>query len=311
VTDRDQRAGRRWLTAWSVCRRLPEPVAFLLGWVGGRVYYEVDKRRRAALRSNLRQVLGPAVGGAELERVVRRGFASYGRYWIEAFRLEDLSPQEVRRRMDFEGREHLDAAVASGRGVVFATPHLGNWDFGAAWLAASGYRTAAVVERLRPPELFDRFVAYRQALGLELLPLDHGPETLRAVLRTLRAGHLAALVCDRDLTGGGLPVTVFGAPATMPGGPASLALKTGALVLPCAVYQGRRRGRWLAVCRPPIEGRPTGDPRAEAVALTQRLAREFEVLIARAPEQWHVLSPYWRAPGWRAADGPRTEQAAS
>jgi phosphatidylinositol dimannoside acyltransferase len=310
VTDPDQRAGCRWLTAWNVCRRLPEPVAFLLGWAGGRLYYELDERRRAALRSNLAHVLGPGTDPAALERVVRRGFASYGRYWVEAFRLEDLGPDEVRRRMDFEGREHLDAAVASGRGVVFATPHLGNWDFGAAWLAASGYRTTAVVERLRPPELHDRFVAYRQALGLELVPLDNGPETLRAVLRTLRAGQLAALVCDRDLTGGGLPVTVFGAPATMPGGPASLALKTGALVLPCAVYQGRW-GRWLAVCRPPLEARPSGDARADALALTERLAREFEILIARAPAQWHVLSPYWRVPGWRAAPGPGAEKAAS
>jgi len=312
VTDQDQRAGRRWLIAWEVCRRLPEPVAFLLGQVGGRAFYQADKRRREALRSNLRHVVGPGVAAKQLEREVRRGFASYGRYWIEAFRLEDLSPAEVIRRMDFEGREHLDAAVASGRGVVFASPHIGNWDFGAAWLAASGYQTTAVVERLRPPELFERFVAYRRALGIELLPLDDGSETLRGVLRTLRAGRLAALVCDRDLTGGGLPVTIFGAPATMPGGPASLALKTGALLLPCAVYQGKRRGRWLAVCRQPIEARPSGDARADALAVTQRLAGEFEILIARAPQQWHVLSPYWRLPGGRALPGPAgAEKAAS
>ncbi len=130
------------------------------------------------------------------------------------------------------------------------------------------------------------------------------------MLRTLRAGRLAALVCDRDLTGGGLPVTIFGAPATMPGGPASLALKTGALLLPCAVYQARR-GRWLAVCRPPLEARPSGDARADAAALTQRLAGEFETLIARAPEQWHVLSPYWRLPSSRSAPGAGAEKAAS
>jgi KDO2-lipid IV(A) lauroyltransferase len=260
-------------------------VAFALGRLGGVAWYLTDRGRREALRDNLRHVLGRDAPDGTVERAVRRGFASYGRYWVEAFRLEDLPPAELVRRLDFEGREHLDRALAAGRGVIFASPHVGNWDFGAAWLAASGHPASAVVERLRPAELFERFAAYRRALGIEVLPLEDGPETLRGVLRTLRAGRLALLVCDRDLTGGGLPVTMFGAPTTLPGGPASLALKTAALVLPCAVYQGRRRGRWLD--------------------LTRRLAAEFELLIARAPEQWHVLSRYWRAapadPGSAAA----------
>jgi KDO2-lipid IV(A) lauroyltransferase len=295
VTRRDQRAARRWLRAWQACRRLPEPVAFALGRLGGVAWYLADRRRRDALRDNLRHVLGPDASAAAVERAVRRGFASYGRYWVEAFRLEDLPPEQVTLRMDFEGREHLDGALASGRGVIFAAPHVGNWDFGAAWLGTSGYPASAVVERLRPVELFERFAAYRRALGIDILPLEDGSETLRGILRVLRAGRLALLVCDRDLTGGGLPVTMFGAPTTMPGGPASLALKTGALVLPCAVYQSRRRGHWLAVCRPPLEAGSSGDARADALDLTRRLAAEFELLIARAPEQWHVLSRYWRA----------------
>jgi phosphatidylinositol dimannoside acyltransferase len=293
-----QRAGRRWLAAWDLCRRLPEPVAYALGRAGGRAVYRLDAGRRQALRANLRHVLGPAVSPEELERVVRRGFATYGRYWIEAFRLEDLDPAEIRRRLQVvEGREHLDAAVAAGRGTIFAAPHLGNWDAGGAWLAASGYPATAVVERLQPPELYQRFAAYRRALGLELLPLDDGSETLRGMLRALRDGRVVCLVCDRDLTGGGLPVRLFGAATAMPGGPASLALRTGAELLPCAVYQDRRRGHWRAVVRPPLRVRPSGDARADVLALTQRLADEFEALIARAPDQWHVLSHYWRQPG--------------
>jgi KDO2-lipid IV(A) lauroyltransferase len=225
---------------------------------------------------------------------VRRGFASYGRYWVEAFRLEDLPAAEIRRRLTLEGREHLDAAVAAGRGTIFASPHLGNWDAGGAWLAASGYPATAVVERLRPAELYERFAAYRRGLGLELLPLDDGSETMRGVLRALRAGRVVGLVCDRDLTGGGLPVRLFGAATVMPGGPASLALRTGATLLPCAVYQDRRRGHWHAVIRPPLRPEPSGDSRADVQALTQRLADEFERLIARAPDQWHVLSHHWR-----------------
>jgi phosphatidylinositol dimannoside acyltransferase len=294
VTPNSQAAGRRWLAAWKLVRRLPEPVAYGLGRAGGRAFYRLDAGRRQALRANLRHVLGRAVTPAELEAVVRRGFATYGRYWVEAFRLEDLPAAEIRRRLTLEGREHLDAAVAAGHGTIFASPHLGNWDAGGAWLAASGYPATAVVERLRPAELYERFAAYRRALGLELLPLDDGSETMRGVLRALRAGRVVALVCDRDLTGGGLPVRLFGAATVMPGGPASLALRTGATLLPCAVYQDRRRGHWHAVIRPPLRPEPSGDSRADVQALTQRLADEFERLIAHAPDHWHVLSHHWR-----------------
>jgi phosphatidylinositol dimannoside acyltransferase len=294
VTPNSQAAGRRWLAAWKLVRRLPEPVAYGLGRAGGRAFYRLDAGRRQALRANLRHVLGQAVTPAELEAAVRRGFATYGRYWVEAFRLEDLPAAEIRRRLTLEGRGHLDAAVAAGRGTIFASPHLGNWDAGGAWLAASGYPATAVVERLRPAELYERFAAYRRALGLELLALDDGSETMRGVLRALRAGRVVGLVCDRDLTGGGLPVRLFGAATVMPGGPASLALRTGATLLPCAVYQDRRRGHWHAVIRPPLRPEPSGDSRADVQALTQRLADEFERLIARAPDQWHVLSHHWR-----------------
>jgi len=295
VTSNSQAASRRWLAAWKLVRLLPEPVAFALGGVGARVQHRLDRGRREALRANLARVLGPGVGSRELHRVVRRGFATYGRYWVEAFRLEDLTAGQIRDRLRIVGREHIDAALATGRGAIFASPHIGNWDAGGAWLAASGYPATAVVERLRPAELYERFAVYRRALGLELLPLDDGTETLRGVMRALRAGRLACLVCDRDLTGGGLEVRLFGAPAVMPGGPASIALRTGAALLPCAVYHDRRPGHWRAVVHPPLQPAPSGDTRKDVVALTQRLADEFELLIAEAPEQWHVLSRYFRS----------------
>jgi KDO2-lipid IV(A) lauroyltransferase len=265
-----------------------------LGTIFGLLYWGLDRRRRGVLRANLRPVLGPSATAVEVERVVRRGFVSYGHYWGEAFQLERLSQAQILRRTTVEGREHIDQALAGGRGAIFATPHVGNWDAGAAWLVASGYKLTTIVERLEPAELFERFLDYRRALGMEILPLDNGSESMRGLLRALRAGRLVALVCDRDLTGHGLPVRLFGRTAIMPGGPASLALKTGAPLLPCSVYHDRRQGHWVAVVRPPIRPEPSGDQRADALALTQLLAAEFEQLISHAPEQWHVLSRFWR-----------------
>ena len=277
-----------------------------LGVASGLLYYRFDKHRRAVLRDNLRRVLGPSATPAELERVVRKGFALYGRYWGEAFRLENLSQEDIRNRMVVDGREHLDTAFRAGRGGILAVPHLGNWDAGAAWAVAVGYPLTTVVERLKPAELFDRFVAYRRSLGMEILPLDNGSESMRGLLRALRAGRIVALVADRDLTGHGLPVRMFGATATMPGGPASLALKTGAPLLPAGVFQERKGGRWVSIVRPAIRIEPSGDQRADVLALTQRLADELEQLIRQAPEQWHMLSRYWRteAEGSGEPQGP-------
>jgi lauroyl/myristoyl acyltransferase len=275
-----------------------------LGAASGLLYYRFDEHRRAVLRDNLRRVLGPSATPAELERVVRRGFASYGRYWGEAFRLETLSQEDIRNRMIVDGREHLDAAFAAGHGEILAVPHLGNWDAGAAWVVAAGYPLTTVVERLKPAELFDRFVAYRRALGMEILPLDNGSESMRGLLRALRENRIVALVTDRDLTGHGLPVRMFGTTVMMPGGPASLSLKTGAPLLPAGVFQDRKGGRWVSIIRPAIRIEPSGDQRADVLALTQRLADEFEQLIRLAPEQWHMLSRFWRAEGSGEPQGP-------
>lgn len=280
-----------------------------LGTTSGLLYYRFDEHRRAVLHDNLRRVLGPSATPTELERVVRRGFASYGRYWGEAFRLENLSQEDIRNRMTIDGREHLDAAFDAGHGGILAVPHLGNWDAGAAWVVAAGYPLTTVVERLKPAELFDRFVAYRRALGMEILPLDNGSESMRGLLRALRKGRIVALVADRDLTGHGLPVRMFGATVMMPGGPASLSLKTGAPLLPAGVFQDRKGGRWVSIVRPAVRIEPSGDQRADILALTQRLADEFEQLISLAPEQWHMLSRFWRAEGEQAA--PRTEPPAA
>jgi lauroyl/myristoyl acyltransferase len=283
---------RAWLAAWEAVKLLPEPLAYALGRVGGAVAYRRDERRRANLRANLRQVVGPDVGEEALERLVRQGFASYARYWVEAFRLERLARAEVLQRFRFDGVEHLEREVASGRGVICAVPHIGNWDVGGSWLAARGFRAVAVAERLHPPELFERFRRYREALGLEIVPFDEGPGMLRQLVAALRDGKVVCLVSDRDLGRRGIPVTMFRRGVTLPAGPAALALRTGAALLPAAVYQ-EGPGRWRARTFGTIAFQPTGDQRADTVALTERLAVEFERLIGAAPEQWHVLVPFW------------------
>src|SRR5436189_303488 len=135
------------------------------------------------------------------------------------------------------------------------------------------------VEPLEPPELFEWFVDFRRKLGLTVVP--HGPDAGTAVLRALKRNELVGLVCDRDLERNGIEVEFFGERTTLPAGPATLALRTGATLVPAAVYfEGSGHH---GIVRPPIPIERSGDGlRADVARITQLLADELEALIRRA-----------------------------
>jgi lauroyl/myristoyl acyltransferase len=263
-------------------------------------------RRKAVLSFNLRHVLGQATSARELRRAVRGGFISYGWYWAETLRLQATTPAELESSVSIQGLEHLERALARGRGAVFAVPHLGNFEVGAARMAAIGHPLTVVVEPLDPPELFEWFCSVRRAGGMRTIPL--GPNATAQVIDVLRANGAVALVCDRDLGGRGVAVELFGAPTTLPGGPATLALRTGAALLPAAAYD-EPGGRHRVVIRPPVETSRQGRVDEDVARITRQTACELEEIIRAAPEQWHVFVPCWPSVGLRAlgaAAEPRT-----
>lgn len=245
----------------------------------------------------MRRVYGDALTESELSAAVRAVFDSYARYWLEAFRLPRETPESIRAGAYMVGREHLEKAFAEGRGVIMAIPHLGGWDFGGAWMAAEGFKPLAVAEILEPPQLFEWFTAWRRRLGVEVVPADASAGT--ALLEALREGRTVGLVSDRDILGSGVEVEFFGETTTLPAGPATLALRTGAPLLPAAIYFEGVDGH-RAVVRPPLDLSRTGRFREDVHRVTQAVAHELEELIRVAPQQWHLLQPNWPSdPGWR------------
>lgn len=246
--------------------------------------------RRSMLERHLRRVHGNDISAADLQREVRRSFASYARYWMESFRLPTLTPALLDAGMAEDGMHYLTEAVRTGTGAILAIPHLGGWDFGGAWLATKGIRATVVVEPLEPPELFEWFAAFRQSLGMTVVPL--GPAAGTAVLGALKRGEIVCLISDRDIGGNGVEVEFFGERTTLPSGPAMLALRTGAPLLSAAVYFTEGRGH-AGVVRPPIDAQRTGTFRQDVARITQTMAHELEYLIRRAPDQWHLFQPNW------------------
>lgn len=270
-------------------RVLPDRVARTVGEALGAAAGTVPSGRRRIVERNLDRVR-PGLDGSARRRAARRTFASYGRYYVESFRLPGTSPEDLDAGLTHDGYEHVEAARQAGRGCILALPHLGGWEWAGFWLArVKGMPVTVVVERLEPPAMFEWFADLRRQFGFEIVPL--GPDAGPACMRALRANHALALLCDRDVAGGGVPVELFGEQTTLPGGPATLALRSGAPLLPAAIYfdgSGRH-----AVVRPPVPAARQGRLRDDVTRITQDLAHELEELIRRAPDQWHLMQPNW------------------
>lgn len=280
--------------AATVVGRIPMPVATRAASLLGRVLLRTMQSRRALVERH-QQRLSPNLlteGPDALERRIRETFDSYAQYWVSMFRLQGLTQQQIDATIRVDGAEHIEAALVAGHGAIMAMPHIGAWDHGGAWLAGR-WPLTVVAERLNPPALFDWFCEQRARNGMTVVALGDS-EGGKRLLRALRNNEVIGLLCDRDIVGGGIEVDFFGEKATMPAGPALLALRTGARILPNAVYQ-RPDGGAHGVIRPPLPVVPTGNLRADVAALTQRLADELAELIAAAPHQWHVLAPHWQS----------------
>jgi phosphatidylinositol dimannoside acyltransferase len=246
--------------------------------------------QRAMVERHQRRV-DPGLGGAELQRRVREVFRSYGRYYGESFRLPTIGAEELDRGITLDGFEHVEESLARGVGPMLVLPHLGSWEWCAYWLTrVRKVPVTAVVERVEPPALFDWFVEFRERIGMEIVPL--GPNAGRSIVKAIKQGHVIALLCDRDIGGGGTDVTFFGETTTLPSGPAVLALRTGAPLIPTGVYD-QGGGHHHAIVRPPIPAERRGSFRDDVARITQAIAYDLEGLIRRAPEQWHLLQPNW------------------
>ncbi|MFF9897205.1 phosphatidylinositol mannoside acyltransferase [Streptomyces longispororuber] len=287
---------------WSTLKKLPEPAAVRLG----RTIADVAWKRRGKgvlrLEANYARVV-PDASPRRLAELSRAGMRSYMRYWMESFRLPAWSEERIRDGVTVEDVHHLTDGLDRGRGVILALPHLANWDLAGAWVTTK-LKTpfTTVQERQKPESLYDRFVAYRSGLGMEVLP-HTGGSAFGTLARRLRAGGLVCLVADRDMSSSGVEVSFFGEAARMPAGPAALAQQTGALLLPATLWYDSSpvmRGR----VHPPVDVPEEGTRKEKTAAMTQALADAFATGIAAHPQDWHMLQRLWLA-DLDPAKGPR------
>lgn len=274
-------AGLFGLLPEPVMRRTGEALGWLLSWPA--------RRRMALLEHHLARVVGPV---PDLRRRARAMFSSYGRYWAEVFWVRPRRKPAIVATASIAGIEHVEDALAAGRGIILALPHLGNWEAAGAKAEAIGIPVLAVAESLPNQRITEWFVGVRRDMGMDVVLTGDGPRVTAELIRRLKQGGTIALLADRDLSGRGVEVLFFGERTTLPAGPVALADRTGATLLPVGCYFDDGPGHAFVV-RPPLQV-PTAATRDERVAAgTQLLARELEELIRAAPAQWHLFQPNW------------------
>jgi KDO2-lipid IV(A) lauroyltransferase len=268
---------------------LPEAVMRRLGYGLGYLFALCAGERRAMAERHQRRVLG---AGADTTAAARRVFGYYGRYWAETFWLRPRRRNALLRLSDVVDAHYLHESAASGRGTILALPHMGNWEVAGLRAAYEGAPVLAVAEALRNERLVEWFTRMRAMMDIDVVIARRGARVTETLAERLEAGGTVALLSDRDLKRRGVPVTLFGEETTMPAGPVSLAVRTGATLLPVGVYFRKGAGHTFHV-HPPLEV-PEADSPEERVRLgTQRLAGVLEEIIREAPEQWHLLQPNW------------------
>jgi lauroyl/myristoyl acyltransferase len=290
---RDRLVELGYAAGWRLVRTLPLPAARALFNAGADRAYRGNGPGTQRLRRNLRQVVGPALPDAELEDLVRAGLRSYARYWMEAFRLPSQSRERLLADFRLVQFDEFKAVMAEGRGAILALPHTGNWDAAAAWLASHGWRLVTVAERLKPEGVFEQFVAYREKLGMEVLPLTGGQRAPIDVLaEKAMQGYAVALLADRDLSARGVEVQFFGGRTRMPAGPALLALRTGAPLYAVDLSFTATQSV-CSIRRIPLPDPADGTLDVRVQLVTQRLADAFAADIAEHPQDWHMLQKLW------------------
>jgi phosphatidylinositol dimannoside acyltransferase len=281
-----------YASGWAAVRGMPEPMARGLFRTAADLAAKRNGPRTRQLRRNYARVV-PQAGPAELDQLVRDGLRSYARYWVEVFRLPAMDHEKVYRRLDetFVGRTLIDAALERGKGLILALPHTGNFDVAGLWLVAQAGSFTTVAERLQSDWLFQRFLAFRQSLGFEVLATDGS--AYRVLVERLRANKIICLPADRDLSRRGVPVTFFGEETRMPAGPARLAAMTGAQVLIVDNFftDDADGPGWGVRVHTPI----VVHGRDEVPAATQKMADAFAADIAANPVDWHMMQKLWLA----------------
>ncbi len=286
--------------AVTISRRLPRWTIELLARPGGVLFWLFARGARKQATENMVHVLGKEIlqtrqGRRRLRRTVRGIFQNSVRNYLQVFALPATLATTIVENMHIEGQEHLEAALAQGKGVLLFSAHFGPFDYLSQWIAIKGYDLTIPVEHLADQRMLNLMLTLRRSHGVHFLPLG-GSAPMRALLQALRSNKIVLITADRAVQGERIEMSFFGDPAELPAGLASLATRTGATVVGAFGWRTYRTNGKL-----PIEGTFTPlslalpeEQRSDTRSVMRGIVDRMEQHIGAHPEQWVVFSPIWQ-----------------
>ena len=275
---------------------LPQNISLRVGSImAGCAYYFSGGLRRTGER-NLRLAF-PDLSASEHRRLLRGCFQNLGRLLGVFSQFATAKPRTLRRIIDCEGLEHLDAAQRSGRGVILFTGHVGAWELTSFALSLFDHPLSFLVRRIDNPKIETLIDRMRSGLGNRTIDKT---SAAREMLQILQGGGTLGILVDLNtLDREAIFVDFFGVPASTTFMLAKLALRTGADVLPVFAPWDKQRQRFLLKIDEPLIIEHTGDKEEDVRRLTQSFTSVVEDYVRRYPDQWLWIHRRWktRPPG--------------
>lgn len=277
-----------YLLAWRIIGVLPEKIAYSLANLISDYIFKKNGKGVKRLRSNYARVQ-PTISPESLTALTKEGMRSYLRYWIDTFRLNKWSTERIISTTTVTNEHLLRDPIASKQGCLVVLPHAGNWDHAAAYFCSTGINLTTVAEKLKPEQIFLKFLAYRESIGIEVLHTEE--KVMPTLLNRLTSGKLVALVADRDLSKNGIEVNFFDGIAKMPSGPARLILDSKSAFISAFITYTKQGIHIEFQNIGPI---PTeGSIEEKVQQLTQLMADNFATGIKSSTVNWHMLQRIW------------------
>jgi KDO2-lipid IV(A) lauroyltransferase len=274
---------------WTV-RRMPRSWAlWFFRQLGVWAFYLIRDAREKTIR-HLRMAFGDQRREEEIRQLAKQVFHQLGMNAAEAMRMPNLIKAGLHKHIRFAGKENLDRAYGRGKGVICLTGHIGCWELFGAFIA-SHYPLKVVGAALYDPRLDAILLAERNRAGYSSLPRD--ASGTRQILRWLKQGGLFGILIDQDTRVDGEFVDFFGTPAYTPAGPVVLAERTGAPLVPMAIYMNED-GTHTVEVQSEIELQNTGDAKADRRANVAQCSKAIEAFIRAHPTQWVWMHERWK-----------------